>query len=293
MNVSVADVGKESQPCTVTITARQAMNFAAALQDDNPLYFDDTREAGIIAPPLLAVALTWPLSASFEQWWPGTKINPELRARQVHYEESLCWRRPMRPGDEVTIQGTIAGIHPHPAGATLTLCYTARGRDGEAVFTEWITGLLRDVGVTEAAGAGQAPQACVRPSEATPCWECALPIDPLAAHLYDGCTNIEFPIHTSAAFARRAGLPGPIYQGTATLGHAVRELINREGGADPGALYELHAGFRTMVFPGTTLLLRTWEAGVDSGLRTLYFDVLTPEGAPAIRNGRIRLRAAS
>jgi hypothetical protein len=38
------------------ITWRRTMNYAAAVLDHNPLYFDDEREGGVIAPPMFAVA---------------------------------------------------------------------------------------------------------------------------------------------------------------------------------------------------------------------------------------------
>jgi hypothetical protein len=38
------------------------MNYAAAVGDNNPVYFDDTRENGIIAPPMFCVALSYPIS---------------------------------------------------------------------------------------------------------------------------------------------------------------------------------------------------------------------------------------
>lgn len=43
------------------INARRTMNYAAAIGDANPLYFNDERPEGIIAPPLFPVALTWPI----------------------------------------------------------------------------------------------------------------------------------------------------------------------------------------------------------------------------------------
>jgi hypothetical protein len=50
-------------------------------------------------------------------------------------------------------------------------------------------------------------------------------------YVYDGCTNIYFPIHTSVGFARMVGLPDIILQGTATLAYAARELADREAAA--------------------------------------------------------------
>ena len=64
--------GGRSKVFETEVTARRAMNYAAALDDGNPRYFDDTRPGGIIAPPMLAVAL--PLETSRLAWpsfWPA------------------------------------------------------------------------------------------------------------------------------------------------------------------------------------------------------------------------------
>jgi len=265
------------------------MNYAAALGDANPWYFDDARPEGIVAPPMLAVALTWPLSADFEASWSAAPIAPAIRARQVHYNESLHWHRPIPAHEDLTIQGEIQAIQPHDAGALIAIRYDAVARDGANVFTEYITGLLRGVSV-DGAGAGALPPRQETPDFDGSLWREPVRVDPLAAYLYDGCTDISFPIHTSRRVARAAGLPEPIYHGTATLGLAVKEIINREAAADPRALMEVHCGFRGMVFPGSIILIRVLGTLLENNMKTVYFEVETPEGAMAVRNGRAVLR---
>lgn len=289
MQIPSRFTGARSKPYTVALSPRQTMNYAAGLNDANPAYFDDVRPGGILAPPMLAVALTWPLSADFDRWWGETGFPPEARAMQVHYNESIVWNRALRPDDSLTIQGEIAGMRPHPAGTLLAVRYDAADRTGAPVFTEHITGLLRGVAL-EDGGSGHAPTLEARPDALEPGWETVLPIDPLAAHRYDACADIVFPIHTSVAFARQVGLPGPIYQGTATLGLAAREILNREAEGNPAALAEIHAGFRGMVFPGTEITLRVHGRQLENARKTVYFDVETPDGAQAIRDARAVLR---
>lgn len=292
MKLSTRCVGARSKPHTVTLTPRQTMNYAAGLADHNSRYFDDTAPAGIVAPPMLAVALTWPLSADFATYWGDTDFPVELQRQQVHYNESIVWHRTLRPDESLTIQGRIIALLPHRAGTRIGIRYTATGGEGDTVFTEFITGLLRGVTLDgEATSLENLPEPDVSAALSTGLWERSIPVDPVAAHLYDACTNIEFPIHTSAAFARAVGLPGTIYHGTATLGLAVRDILNREAGGDPDALAEVHAGFRGMVFPGSTIVLRVLGTLLENKVKTVYFEVETPEGAKAVRNGRLVLRA--
>lgn len=292
LEITSAAAGARCVPRTVSITSRQAMNFAAALNDGNPLYFDDTRSEGVLAHPMLAVALTWPLSSGADSTWEHGGIIPEARVRQVHYNESVIWHRPMQAEETLTIQGLICAVRSHPAGTLVSIRYEARDLTGVPVFTEFITGLM--VGVIlldDGAGDESVPAIERSPEGLSGGWKHTIEISPLAAHIYDGCSGISFPIHTSRAFALSAGLPGTIYHGTATLGLALREIINRESEANPGRVAEVHCGFRGMVVPGTSLTLSVHGTQYDAGLTTVYFDVITAAGEPAIRNGRVLLRS--
>jgi acyl dehydratase len=239
---------------------------------------------------MLAVALTWPLSSQFDSYWGEIGFPEEARQRQVHYNESIQWQRPLRPDESITIGGEIVSMMPHPAGTLITMRYDGADRGDKRVFTEYITGILRDVSLTD--GGKQTdvpPKLTAMPEDTEPQWSAKRFIDPLAAHVYDACTNIVFPIHTSVAFARLVGLPGPIYHGTATLGLAVRELLAREAEGDPTVLRAVHGGFRGMVLPGSTITIRMLGSAETSRERLIYFDVLNEQGGRALKNGRLHL----
>ena len=68
--------------------------------------------------------------------------------------------------------------------------------------------------------------------------------------VYDGCTRIHFPIHTSKKFAHRVGLADIILEETATLAFAVREITRREAPAGPAGIRAISCRFNSMVFPG-------------------------------------------
>lgn len=291
IEIDAALVGARCRPLSVSLSPRQTMNYAAALDDENPYYFDDTRREGILAPPMIAVALTWPLSADLEGAWGDSGIPIEARMRQVHYNESLVWLRPLRPDDHLEIDGELCALMPHPAGTLATLRYAACDQSGNAVFTEYITGLLRGVGLSgDGRSSDVVPQVSGAPEGLEGGWETPIEIAPLAAHRYDAGSDISFPIHTSRAFARQMGLPDAIYHGTATLGLALREVLNREGDADPRCLAELHAGFRGMVFPGTVVTLVVSGVQLESGGKTVYFGIKTATGDWAVRHGRVVLK---
>lgn len=270
---------------------RRSMNYAAAVGDDNPRYFNDEREGGIAAPPMLAVALTWPAIARIWEFIEAEDFPLEILPTMVHYSEHLKFHRLLRPEKKITIGGRIAAIAPHRSGTLVAIRFEARDAAGAPVFTEHIGALMRGVGCADA-GAGLDTLPAVPPCDpppAAPLWESTIKIDRLKPFLYDGCTEIVFPIHTSPKFARQVGLPGIILQGTATLALAVRELIDREAGGDPGRLKTLACRFSGMVPPGSEIRVRLLAARRAAETADLHFDVLNHESKPAIGHGFARL----
>ena len=115
-------------------------------------------------------------------------------------------------------------------------------------------------------------------------------VDPLAPYIYDACADIEFPIHTSPKFARDVGLPGILFQGTATLGLAVRELINREALGNPEAVREIACTFTGMVKPGTEICLICQDVREQNNQTLVFFEVINDENKKAIRNGCLKIK---
>jgi acyl dehydratase len=290
MQIDPALVGTRLNNYACALNWRQSMNYAAAVQDHNPWYFDDQRAGGILAPPMQAVALTWPIFERFQDFLPDGRFPLEALLTQVHYTEHLVFHRPLMPGDTLTIQGRIAALLPHRAGTHAVIRLDAFDAAGAPVFTEHNGGMLRGV-TCGSAGQGQqdlpgVPQA---PADTHVIWQARIPIDPLAPFIYDGCTRIFFPIHTSVKFARAVGLPNIILQGTATLALAAREMINREAGADPRRLKKLSCRFSGMVLPGETITVQLIGRTLEHNARDLFFTVQNASGGPAITRGYARI----
>lgn len=267
------------------VGAREAMNFAAAVADANPAYFEDDREGGVIAPPMMAVALTWPVLGSIWDYIAAEAFPREVLATQVHHTEHLAFHRPARPGEALAIGGTIAAVLPHRAGTRVVIRLEARDADGRAVFTEHLGALLRGVACRGAGRGGDGLPAVPDPPAGGPGWEAPIPIPPLLPFVYDGCTGIHFPIHTSRRFAREVGLPGIILQGTATLALAAREIVDRAAGGDPARLRQLACRFTGMVPPGTAIVIRCTGSVRSGADRAVFFEVRNSEGHAAVKAG--------
>jgi len=291
MNLNSDFVGIRLKEHACSISSRWTMNYAAAIGDHNPLYFNDERPGGVIAPPVFPVAVTWPVIERIADYIETESFPREVVFTQVHYTEHLRIHRPVVPGDNLTVKGTIAAILPHRAGTHVVIRFDADDASGKAVFTEHIGAMMRGVTCGDNGRGGEAiPAVPPRPDESRPEWESAVFIDPLAPFIYDGCTNIHFPIHTSVKFARQVGLPGIINQGTSTLALAVREVLARESAGDSTRIDSLYCRFTGMVIPGTDIRVRcTGKKPVPEGT-DIFFVVLNSQDQRAISDGHMRLK---
>jgi acyl dehydratase len=208
----------------------------------------------------------------------------------VHYSEHLIMHRLLKPEEKISLKGKIAAIIPHRAGTHIIACVEATNKQNNPIFTEYIGGMLRGVeSVGGAKGDDQIPVIPLHNGDTGPKWRETISIDPLRPYIYDGCSNISFPIHTSKQFAHQVGLPDIILQGTATLSYAVRTLINREGGDDPLKVREIACKFTGMVLPGTNIEIVLQEKLASKNGVELFFDVYNEMNKRAIRNGYIRI----
>jgi len=290
MEVTSQFVGAPFRDRSMEITTRQAMNFAASVFDDNPHFFDDEREGGIVAHPMLACAITWQSSKDIGEYLIADDFPAHLTRFQVHYTESIVWHRPIRPGDVLTVHGELSAIIPHRAGTHSVVRYDAVDQHGEPVFTEFTGAMLRDVKcVDEGSGEDKVPPLPrYRSSEVL--WEAPINLHPLAAHIYDGCADISFPIHSSVAFAHAVGLPDIIIQGTATVSYAVSELIRREADGDPSRVQALDCRFTGMVMPGSSIAVKLKGREADGDFTDLYWDVVDHKDRRVVTNCRLRIR---
>ena len=290
MEISSLFVGTPLKPMETQITWRQTTNYAAATSDANPRYLDDERPEGIVAPPLFCVAVTWPISERIWEYIEATDFPLQILTTQVHYTEHLQVHRLVRPGDRLILRGRLAAILPHKSGTLMVLRYDAYDQVGEIIFTEHIGAMMRGVRCTDAgAGAELLPIVPSPALQSSPLWEATIPIARTAPFVYDGCTNIHFPIHTSVKFARQVGLPDIIYQGTATLALGVREIVDREAAGDPGRVKSIACRFTGMVIPDSEIRVQHVGRESEGNQLHLFFTILNADGKKAVSNGVVTL----
>lgn len=289
MKLNASLIGTELKSYRKRISWRETTNYAAAVSDINPAYFDDERKGGIAGHPLFPVAVTWPVLSRLDQFIESKDFPMDVLLTQVHYSEHLVLHRLIRPGDDLSLTGTLKAFLPHRAGTHAVICLLAKDAGGNPVFTEYIGAMLRGVACEKKVIAGTIPTAPDPEITGEILWESDIYIDPASPYLYDGCTNIEFPIHTSPKFAKAVGLPGIIFQGTATLALAVRELVNKEAKRDPSRVACISCRFTGMVVPGSSITVCcTGKKGHDD-FTDVFFEVRNSQQEMAIRGGYVKI----
>jgi len=291
MEISSTILGAAIAGRETTVAWRNTTNYAASLGDGNVRYFDDTREKGLVAPPMFAVALTWPLSVDLGARLQVDGFPSEVLMTQVHYSEHLRFHRLVRPGDHLKITGKVAAVLSHRSGTHFIVRYDATDAKGKKVFTEHSGAMLRGVTCMDGDRSDELPRIPDNPGQfdpASPVWEVPVSVTPFLPYVYDGCSDIVFPIHTSPRFARQVGLPGIIVQGTASLALAAREIVNREAGGDPVLMRVLACRFSGMVLPGSEIRVRLVAKDVKEA-GELFFEVINHQGQKAIGHGYAEL----
>lgn len=283
-------VGKTLKGLAREVTWRQTTNYAAAVGDANPRYLDDTRHGGIVAPPIFAAAITWPVLSQFNLQLDGA-IPPQVLPTVVHASEHLEFHRLVQPGDQLRVGGDVAAVFPGRSGTRLVLRMTVTDAANMPVFTEYVCAVCRGV-PCDGPGEGQEslPDVPRFDEPEAPIWTRDIDVPVQTPFLYDGCSDISFPIHTSVRFAKAAGFPNIILQGTATLAMAARELVNREGDGDPGRLSEIACRFTGVVLPGNPIRVQLLHKERTRQGSQLAFRVLDAGGNPVLRFGYARLK---
>jgi acyl dehydratase len=291
VEISSQWVGAKFRSLTIEVTPRRIMNFSAGIFDGSSVYFDDRQPTPLVAHPMLACGLTWPLSDNFAEYLEAPDFPQQVRSRQVHYSESLQWHRAIQAGDWLNLTGQIAAIIPHRSGTHLVVRYDAYDRQGQPVFTEFTGAMLRGVQCLDE-GRGQESLPVWQPlNTGSALWRSPISVHPLAAHLYDGCSEISFPIHTSVAFAQSVGLPGIILQGTASVSYAVSQLIQTDAAQAPGRVSQMDCRFTGMVFPGSEIFLELCQRQPTVDGIDLFWRLVDDRDRPLVSDGRLRISA--
>jgi acyl dehydratase len=292
LEMDSAALGLEIEDSYRLVLWRDTTNYAAAVCDSNPFYLDGTIQGGLMAPPMYGVAFTWPLlSGKRKPLSPEAGRTSPAGSRGVHATQHMIFYRPVRPGDRLKATLKVISMRQTKAGVYQVRRVHVVDEHGRPVFTEYNGTMFRGVRCTDAGGeAEDVPLNPFQDDDQDILWDTKVSVNREAPFVYDGCSGIVVPIHTSVGFAKSVELPDIILQGTCTLALAAKELVNREAAGHPEKIKELACRFSAMVVPGTDIriqLIRREKA--DNGISRMGFRVLNHQGQVAVSRGYARI----
>jgi acyl dehydratase len=287
MPLSSSTVGRETKPVATQIDARWLMAYAAALGDMLPCYLDTASRDGIVGHPLFSVGPDWPVYLSSHGLEGAEALSAEERLRGVHYTHDVVNHRLVRPGDELHSTAKVVSVERRRSGAYQVVRLHSSDSGGAPVYTTYYGSLYRGVEVEGAdrwvERAEPLPERRGRGNDARS--TSPIPVPASAPHVYTECARIWNPIHTDAAVARRAGLPGPILHGTATLALAVSRVVALEADGVPERVRRVAGRFGAMVrVPSEISVVIVDRLETPSGA-AVFFEVRNAAGELALRDG--------
>jgi acyl dehydratase len=289
MPIDASLVGIKVGPIATEVDARWTMAYAAGIGDDLPVYMDTRRAGGVVAHPIFPVCFEWPAAGSIRHK-TRANLSQDEAARGVHATQHMVFHRAIRPPERLTTTAELVGIERRKPGAYEVVRFETLDEHGGRVCTTYSGNLYRQVEVNGADHPAETPKVPASSPAGKPRAEIAAPIAAGAAHVYTECARIWNPIHTDMAVAAKAGLPGLILHGTATLALAISRVIEAEAGGDPLRVAEICARFGAMVLMPSDLIVRIDGREKNGAGDAVFFEALSPDGGRAIRNGVVMLR---
>jgi acyl dehydratase len=283
-------VGTKVGSIATEIDVRWTMAYAASIGDYLPCYLDTRRAAGIVAHPMFAVCFEWPAASSVRHKARATLTQDEA-IRAVHATHQTVIHRLARPPEYLITSAELMGVERRKPGAYEVAKFHTVDQKGAPVSTTYYGSLYRNVevkGPDRPAETPKLPNLAQPPSALRN--EIPTPISAGAAHVYTECARIWNPIHTDIAVAAKAGLPGLILHGTATLAIAVSRIVEAEASNEPERVAQIYGRFGAMVLMPSKLLVRIIAREECDGGEAVFFEAISAEGGAAIRDGVLILR---
>jgi acyl dehydratase len=140
----VSAIGKTYPAVEYVVGREKVREFASAVGETNPLYFDPeaARQAGyadVVAPPMFAVVF------QIKSVGPAV-FDPELGinfAMLVHGAQEFVWGPLVVGGDEITTTTTVKDISPRGEMTFYVFEAVSRNQGGETVCTGTWSNIVR------------------------------------------------------------------------------------------------------------------------------------------------------
>ncbi|MFT4009066.1 MAG: MaoC/PaaZ C-terminal domain-containing protein [Nocardioidaceae bacterium] len=278
-------IGQRGEAVTDRLEDRWTMNYAASVNDLNPVYYANEGGARVPVHPTYVSFLEWDAIGMVEAQLSG--ITDDDRLRGVHSYNHTTLDNHFGAGDELRSVATVVGVERRRSGGRLTFKIETTVED-RMVATSYTSVIYRGVAVEGGEDVTpEIPSLGAVDLTGTPDRIEALEIGALAPYHFSECARDYGAIHTDRNEAQKAGLPGIILHGTGTIAYALSSITNHEAGGDPTRVVGFEARLADMVPCPSTTSLRVFDRRGDGD--AIRFELMSQAGGKAISGGVVRL----
>lgn len=276
-------VGARTRPFHYTVETRHIQNYAAAIPDENRIYYDTSKV--LLVHPLFPVRISWKVIQKLNDLW-DIDFPRNFLDSLLHQSEHLEINRPLKPCDRLVIQCELVSVFPHKLGSKIGIKLEFYDQGKSLVIVEHIGAILSGITCPDKGRSAESLPEATRVENENALWEEKIVVSRRTPYIYDGCADIAHPIHTDRKYARSAGLPDIIVQGTATLAMSVSAAMRKEQIHDPGEIEVVSAKFTNMVVPPNLLRVRLLKKRKND----LFFEVRDQNNTTVIKGGYLKIR---
>ena len=282
-------VGTESMPYVHETDTRWAMNYAAAIGDENPMLLDTRQERLPVHPMYLA----FPEWEAMKTLMPAMRLADDELTKSVEMHHDTVMHRPLTAGMVLSTVASVRAVQTHRSGTLVTYALDTSEVDGDPVGVSTVQALYRGVALV-GDDRGEAPALGAAPADSgaglTESRQVSFPAT--ACHTYSECARIWNPFHTDISVAEEVGISGLILHGTATLARAVSEICEAFEELSIDRVTRITADLRAMVIVPTSLELEYGKPERNGALDSLVvsFQLTTPEAGHALKRGQVTFR---
>ncbi|MDS1272220.1 MaoC/PaaZ C-terminal domain-containing protein [Lipingzhangella sp. LS1_29] len=253
-----------------TVTQQHLISYAKATNDPIPAHRN-----GDVASPVFAIV---PVFETLLE--PVMAVVPEsLLGQVVHSQQDFRFHRALRPGDELTVRGTMLGYAPRRSGTAATAYLESRDPHGTLVNEQYVTFVVRGFDAGHSAGE-TAPDHRLPAElrEQPPRAMTTQQVDKDQTFRYAPAAGDHMAIHLDDEVARQVGLPGIILHGLCTMAFSSWAALTELADSDVRRLRRLAVRFSAPVLPGQQLHTRFWDASGDGEHPRYAFETNTNNG---------------
>lgn len=253
MPIDPDSLGYQTPPIEFEYGWRDAVVYAlgvGATADEELDYLYEGR-----GPKVLPTYCTIPTFAAFDALVDRVGCD---RRGMVHHSQQAELFKPLRPNARLRVMGRVSALYDLKRLAMSVFTIEAFDEDDALITRGEVTLVLRNDG---GFGGARPPKSeRITLPEREPDFETREAIPPSQALLYrlSGDYN---PLHADPEFASEVGFDQPILHGLCTYGYAGRALLRGVCAGDPERLATFRGQFSKPVFPGDTLIVRSWNEG--------------------------------